>query len=70
MSEMQFDTSPSKAQRNERGIILAIVLVLIFALITAVYAFQRNAIIDATISRNRVDAAEADALAKGGLRIA
>ena len=56
--------------RRERGIVLAIVLVLIFALITAVYAFQRRAIIDTTISRNRIDAAEADALAKGGLRIA
>jgi type II secretory pathway component PulK len=56
--------------RRERGIVLAIVLVMIFALITAVYAFQRRAIIDTTISRNRIDAAEADALAKGGLRIA
>jgi type II secretory pathway component PulK len=61
---------PPNVPRHQRGIILAIVLVLIFALITAVYSFQRNAIIDATISRNRVDAAEADALAKGGLRIA
>lgn len=56
--------------RRERGIVLAIVLVLIFALITAVYAFQRRSIIDTTISRNRLDAAEADALARGGLRIA
>lgn len=64
--------SPSgrRTTRAERGIVLAIVLVLIFALITAVYAFQRRAIIDATISRNRVDAAEADGIAKGGLRIA
>lgn len=60
----------SGAGRREGGIVLAIVLVMIFALITAVYSFQRRAIIDATISRNRVDAAEADALAKGGLRIA
>jgi type II secretory pathway component PulK len=58
------------APREARGIVLAIVLVMIFALITAVYAFQRRAIIDATISRNRLDASEADALAKGGLRIA
>ena len=43
---------------------------MIFALVTAVYSFQRRAIIDATISRNRIDAAEADGLAKGGLRIA
>lgn len=55
---------------RERGIVLAIVLVLIFALITAVYAFQRRAIIDATIAQNRLSAAEADALARGGIRIA
>jgi len=62
---------PHRSQRQrERGIVLAIVLVMIFALITAVYAFQRRAIIDTTISRNRIDAAEADTLAKGGLRIA
>lgn len=61
---------PKVGPRESRGIVLAIVLVMIFALITAVYAFQRNAIIDTTISRNRIDAAEADGLAKGGLRIA
>lgn len=49
---------------------LAIVLVLIFALITAVYAFQRRAIIDTTVAHNRMAAAEADALARGGIRIA
>jgi type II secretory pathway component PulK len=56
--------------RRERGIVLAIVLVLIFALITAVYAFQRRALIDSTIAQNRLAAAEADALARGGIRIA
>ena len=56
--------------RRERGIVLAIVLVLIFALITAVYAFQRRALIDTTIAQNRLAAAEADALARGGIRIA
>jgi type II secretory pathway component PulK len=56
--------------RRQQGVVLAIVLVMIFALITAVYAFQRRAIIDTTIAANRVSAAEADALAKGGLRIA
>lgn len=56
--------------RRERGVVLAIVLVLIFALILAVYAFQRRAYIDATIAQNRLDAAEADALARGGIRIA
>ncbi|MBJ20790.1 MAG: hypothetical protein GY910_03005 [bacterium] len=72
---MRIDPRPKIARgtrppSDSRGIVLAIVLVLIFTLITAVYAFQRRAIIDATISRNRLDAAEADGLAKGGLRIA
>ena len=61
---------PMRSGHRDRGIVLAIVLVLIFALVTAVYAFQRRAIVDATIGRNRMDAMEADALARGGLRIA
>ena len=69
MPRPPLDARPSDAQR-ERGIVLAIVLVLIFALITAVYAFQRRAIIDTTIAQNRLAAAEADALARGGIRIA
>ena len=44
---------------------LAIVLVLIFVLITAVYAFQRRAIVDTSIVANRMRGAEADALARG-----
>jgi len=60
----------STVPRDERGIVLAIVLVMIFALVTAVYSFQRRAIIDTTIATNRLEAAEADALAKGGLRVA
>jgi type II secretory pathway component PulK len=50
--------------------VLAIVLVMIFALVTAVYSFQHRAIIDTTIATNRIEAAEADALARGGLRLA
>ena len=60
--------SQAASSRNERGIVLAIVLVMIFALVTAVFSFQRRAIIDTTIATNRLEAAEADALAKGGLR--
>jgi len=63
-------TTRRSAAGRERGVVLAIVLVLIFALILAVYAFQRRAYIDATIAQNRLDAAEADALARGGIRIA
>ncbi len=55
--------------RRSQGIVLAIVLVLIFVMITAVYAFQRRAIIDTSIAANRLRSAEAEALARGGLRI-
>lgn len=49
---------------------LAIVLVLVFALTAAVAAFQRRSMIDTTVAQNRLAAAEADALARGGIRIA
>jgi len=62
--------TPHARPSRERGIVLAIVLVLIFALTTAVVAFQRRAFIDTTIAQNRLAAAEADALARGGIRIA
>ena len=48
---------------------LAIVLVLIFVLVSAVYNFQRRAIIDTSIAKNRLKSDEAYALARGGLRI-
>ena len=60
---------PPKRDRD-RGIALAIVLVLIVFLITAVYAFSRRAVINVTITQNRLAAAQADALAQGGLRMA
>jgi type II secretory pathway component PulK len=65
-------SGPSYARHRRRstGIVLAIVLVLIFVLVTAVYGFQRRAIIDTSIAKNRLRSAEADALARGGLRIA
>jgi general secretion pathway protein K len=60
---------PPKRDRD-RGIALAIVLVLIVLLITAVYAFSRRAVINVTVTQNRLAAAQADALARGGLRMA
>lgn len=59
----------SAGRRRSKGIVLAIVLVLIFVLVTAVYAFQRRAIIDTSIAINRLRGAEAEALARGGLRV-
>ncbi len=58
-----------RLRRRSSGIVLAIVLVLILVLITAVYAFQRRAIIDTSIATNRLRGSEAEALARGGLRI-
>jgi type II secretory pathway component PulK len=62
-------SSGARTQRSESGIVLAIVLVLIFVLITAVYTFQRRAIVDTAVAANRLKGAEAEALARGGLRI-
>ena len=64
------EPSYARHRRRSTGIVLAIVLVLIFVLVTAVYGFQRRAIIDTSIATNRLRSAEADALARGGLRIA
>lgn len=61
---------PRQADKREQGIALALVLILIALMITAVYTFSRRAIINVTISQNRSNAAEADALARGGLRFA
>lgn len=66
---MRQPARPKPAVRRSAGIVLAIVLVLIFVLVTAVYTFQRRAIVDTSIATNRIRNAEAEALARGGLRI-
>jgi len=72
MTQLEFipPAVPERRRRRSAGIVLAIVLVLIFVLVIAVSAFERRAIIDTSVAGNRLDAAEADALARGGLRIA
>ncbi len=70
MSRVSTSSGRHGARPRERGIVLILVLVVIVAMITAVAAFQRRAMIDTTVSANRLDAAEADALARGGLRLA
>lgn len=70
MSPAARKIGPPEARPREGGIVLIMVLVVIVAMITAVTAFQRRAMIDTTVSANRLDAAEADALARGGLRLA
>ena len=62
---------PSTPDRDrERGVVLALVLILALLLSASIITFSRRALIDTMIVRNRDDAATAEALARGGLRIA
>ncbi len=56
--------------RRERGMVLVVVLVFVLLLTSLVATFQRRATIDAMIARHRDEAAEAEALARGGVRLA
>ena len=56
-------------KRAERGIVLALVLVIGLLLTTAIVTFQRRYIIDAQIAANRDQAAQAEALARGGIQL-
>jgi general secretion pathway protein K len=60
--------TPERAR--ERGVVLALVLILGLLLSTAIITFSRRAVIDTMIVRNRDAAASAEALARGGLRLA
>ncbi len=55
---------------RERGVVLLIVLFFALLLVSSVATFTRRATVDAMISRNRESAARAEALARGGVRIA
>jgi type II secretory pathway component PulK len=63
------NTSQPNARRAQRGIVLALVLVIGLLLTTAIVAFQRRYIIDAQIAINRDQAAQAEALARGGIQL-
>jgi type II secretory pathway component PulK len=56
--------------RRERGAALALVLVLVLVLSAAIYTFSSRAVVDAVIARNRDAAAQAEALARGGVQLA
>jgi type II secretory pathway component PulK len=58
------------ARRSERGVVLLLVLFFALLLASSVTAFVRRSTIDAMISRNREAAARAEALARGGIRLA
>jgi general secretion pathway protein K len=65
MSEQPQDAD----RRDERGMILALVLVLALLLSVSLISFTRRAVVDALIVNNRDDAARAAALARGGIRV-
>jgi general secretion pathway protein K len=56
------------AARDE-GIVLVVVLVFVLLLTSAIATFLRRATVDAMISRHRDEAAEAESLARGGIRL-
>ena len=56
--------------KHRSGVVLAMVLILGLLLSTAVVSFSRRSIIDCLVSRNRDNASQAEALARGGLQVA
>jgi general secretion pathway protein K len=56
--------------RRERGVVLLVVLFFALLLASGIATFLRRSTIDAMISRNRESAVRAEALARGGLRLA
>ena len=59
-----------RGRRGERGIVLVMVLVFALLLVSSIATFERRAVIDAVISRNRENGLRAEALARGGLELA
>jgi general secretion pathway protein K len=54
---------------RDEGIVLVVVLVFVLLLTSAIATFLRRATVDAMISRHRDEAAEAESLARGGVRL-
>ncbi len=57
-------------RKDERGVILVVVLVFALLLVTSITTFQRRAMLDSMVARHRDAAAEAEAAARGGVRLA
>jgi general secretion pathway protein K len=57
-------------QRRERGVVLVIVLVFALLLASTVATFLRRATIDDRVAKNREATSRAEALARGGVRLA
>ncbi|MGH0034843.1 MAG: type II secretion system minor pseudopilin GspK [Myxococcota bacterium] len=58
------------SRRSERGVVLAMVLILVLLLASALFAFQRRTLVDVVVIKNRDWTAQAEALARGGIRLA
>jgi len=61
-------TRPARTRR-EAGIVLVAVLIFVLLLTSAVATFLKRATMDAMVARHRDEAAEAEALARGGVRL-
>jgi general secretion pathway protein K len=60
-----------RARRDHRrGVVLLIVLFFALLLTSSIASLVKHALVDAMIARNREAAAQADALARGGVRLA
>ena len=60
----------TRHDRNRRGVVLLVVLFFALLLTVSVATFLRRATIDSLVTRNRDDAARAEALVRGGVRLA
>lgn len=58
------------ARRREEGVVLVLVLVFVLLLVSSIATFLHRAVLDATIVENRDATARAEALARGGVRLA
>jgi general secretion pathway protein K len=59
-----------RSRHRQEGVVLLVVLFFALLLVSSVATFTRRATVDAMISRNRESAARAEALARGGVRLA
>lgn len=63
-------TGDAAARERRQGVVLLVVLFFALLLTSTVATFLKRATVDSIISRNREQAAQADALARGGIRLA
>ena len=59
-----------RGQKTERGVVLLVVLFFVLLLVSSIATFLRRVAIDAGVATNRDRALEAEALARGGVRLA